>query len=280
MSRKKADTKVSKRNDAVESLEGENQNGSRLSSVTAAIRLLKQFSAQDVELGISALARNLDVSKSTAHRLASTLLAEGLLEQDPVTERYKLGLGIFTLGALVRQRLSVSAEAKGLITELRDEIKENVALAVLSGSQVTFVYDLESPLPVRVSSRFGFSKSALGCAEGIAMLANQPHEVLAAAFDRAGEPMLMNRREALMEEIEHARRHGFVVESDSAGAGAIYIAAPIRDATGAVIAAVGVAGPSQRITTRRLKTLAPKVIDTADAVSRRLGFLAPSSHSA
>jgi IclR family KDG regulon transcriptional repressor len=280
MSRKRADTKVAKREDAVESLEGDSQSGSRLSSVTAAIRLLKQFSAQDVELGISTLARSLDVSKSTAHRLASTLLAEGLLEQDPVTERYKLGLGVFTLGALVRQRLSVSVEAKGLITELRDDIKENVALAVLSGSQVTFVYDLESPQPVRVSSRFGFSKPALGCAEGIAMLAAQSNEMLEAALRGFGQPVPMDRHQALMEEIKHARRHGFVVESDNAAAGATYIAAPIRDAAGTVIAAVGVAAPSQRITTRRLKTLAPKVIDTADAVSRRLGFLAPSSHSA
>ena len=67
----------------------------RLSSVTTAIRLLKAFSDSDREIGISALSKRLGVSKSTVHRVASTLLAEGLLEQNPETDRYRLGLTLF-----------------------------------------------------------------------------------------------------------------------------------------------------------------------------------------
>ena len=66
----------------------------RLSSVTTAVRLLKTFSEKDVEIGISALSKRLGVSKSTVHRLATTLVAEGLLEQNPETERYHLGVAL------------------------------------------------------------------------------------------------------------------------------------------------------------------------------------------
>ena len=54
----------------------------RLSSVATAIRLLKAFSENEVDIGISDLARRLNVAKSTAHRLAVTLVSEGMLEQD------------------------------------------------------------------------------------------------------------------------------------------------------------------------------------------------------
>ena len=64
----------------------------RLSSVATAIELLKAFSEDEVEIGISTLAKRLGVAKSTAHRLASTLVAENLLEQDRATGKYRLGL--------------------------------------------------------------------------------------------------------------------------------------------------------------------------------------------
>lgn len=63
-----------------------------LSSVANAMRLLKVFSAEAPEWGISDLARHLGVAKSTAHRLASTLVTEGFLEKNPSNDRYRLGL--------------------------------------------------------------------------------------------------------------------------------------------------------------------------------------------
>src|SRR5687768_12740698 len=84
----------------------------RLSSVTTAIRLLKAFSEDEVDIGISALAKRLGIAKSTAHRLATTLAAEGLLEQDHASGRYRLGVALFRLGALVRRRMEVSNEAR------------------------------------------------------------------------------------------------------------------------------------------------------------------------
>ena len=129
----------------------------RLSSVTTAVRLLKLFSVQDYELGISELAKRLGVAKSTVHRLASALLDEGLLEQNPENNRYRLGVALFGLGTLVRRRMEVVSEAKAYLTDLRSLTGENVRLAILTGANVVYVNDFESPHPVRLRSSIGLS---------------------------------------------------------------------------------------------------------------------------
>jgi DNA-binding IclR family transcriptional regulator len=88
------------------------RDSQRLSSVTTAIHLLKTFSEEEAEMGISELAKRLGIAKSTVHRLASALLDEGLLEQSADTGRYRLGIGLFSLGSQVRTRLDVATEAK------------------------------------------------------------------------------------------------------------------------------------------------------------------------
>ena len=108
----------------------------RLSSVSTAIRLMKAFSEEQFEIGISDMAKRLGVAKSTVHRLAVTLVAENLLEQNPETGKYRLGIALFRLGSLVRRRMDVFNEAKPLLRELREKVNETVHLAVLDGSDI------------------------------------------------------------------------------------------------------------------------------------------------
>src|SRR5258705_8264432 len=96
----------------------------RLSSVATAIRLLKAFSEDEVEIGISALARRLGLAKSTVHRLAVTLASEGLLVQNRENGKYQLGIPLFRLGAPVRRRINVSHQTRPHLYRLRPKIKE------------------------------------------------------------------------------------------------------------------------------------------------------------
>ena len=269
--------KIKKTNNGlVERQNGQKGNdGPRLSSVTTAIRLLKQFSEEDAELGISSLARRLGVAKSTAHRLATTLLSEGLLEQDPTSERYRLGLGLFQLGALVRQRLSVSNEAKTILAELRAELRENVALAVPKDRGITFLYDFESPQSVRVRSRLGSAKCLIGCAEGLAILAFQPPKRREEMIEGTEKLLTPEDKQLLDDRMEQTRLSGFCLDFDELQTGLSTIAAPVCDAAGDVVAAVGLTGPSQRLDERKLHMLSHRIIETADTISRRLGAKIP-----
>lgn len=257
----------------VEANESE-KGGTRLSSVAAAIRLLKVFSEENAELGISTLSRSLKVSKSTVHRLASTLLAEGLLEQDPVTERYRLGLGLFTLGALVRQRLSVTSVAKDLLTDLRDEVRENVELAVPKGHMITYIYDFESPQAVRLRPRLGMSVPAVDSTLGMAITAFQSEETISELLNGSVSRPSAARRKELYQEIEKIRANGFAAEEENSKLGATCVAAPVRSASGSVIAAIGVTVPDQRVNAELMGTLARRVMETAQQISLRLGYVA------
>src|SRR6266511_2388567 len=84
---------------------------SRLDSVRNAARVLKQFSYHERQLGVSELARRLGLGKSTAHRLVSTLKAEHLLEQDPETGKYRLGLAVYDLAAAVSTNFAMHEAA-------------------------------------------------------------------------------------------------------------------------------------------------------------------------
>src|SRR6516165_12806329 len=142
----------------------------RLSSVATAIRLLKAFSEDEVEIGISALARRLGLAKSTVHRLAVTLVSEGLLEQNAENGRYQLGIALFRLGALVRRRMNVSNEARPYLYDLRENINESVHLAILDETEIMYVYNLEGTHAIRMRSDIGVRKPAYCTAEGQAIL--------------------------------------------------------------------------------------------------------------
>ena len=247
----------------------------RLSSVAMAVRLLKSFSEGEAEIGVTTLSRRLGVAKSTVYRLASTLVSEGLLEQNPETERYRLGMALFGLGALVRQRMNVATDARPFLFHLREATGETVHLAILEGAEIVFVLNLESNQAIRMRADLGARKPAFCTAEGRAMLAFQPKEivdeVLAQGFVPRTPKTIVNER-AIRKAIEEARLKGFAVEDEQSELGMRSVAAPIRNANGRVIAAIGLAGPMQRISDEALASFAPLVADAARTISARLGF--------
>ena len=248
---------------------------SRLSSVTTAIHLMKAFSEHDAELGISALSKRLGVSKSTVHRLATTLKAEGLLEQNPETEHYRLGIALFTLGALVRRRMDISSEAKPLLLELRRLTNENVHLAILDNGQAVYIHDLVSTQAVRLRPHLGLSKPACCSAEGLAILAFKDDatidQVLAGDLPQR-TPRTIADPVQIRQRLRRIAAQGYAIEDEESEIGMRCLAAPVRSADGDVVAAVGVAGPSQRLSRTAIASFAPRVISTADMISQRLGY--------
>lgn len=249
----------------------------RLSSVATAIRLLKTFRVEDRELGISEIAKRLGVSKSTVHRLASTLLSEGLLEQNPETDRYRLGAALFTLGTLARRGMDVSSEAKAHLLALRAELEENVRLAVLDGARVLYVYDFESPHAVRLRSQTGLAKPAWCTAEGWVLLSGLPEQEVDAALDGERAPAAPNTRigrDDVLSRMDEVARQGWVLEDEESEPGMRALAAPIRAGDGRVLAAIAVAGPRARIRKRIIPQLSQRLTETARTVSARFGWSA------
>src|SRR5499425_1715151 len=214
----------------------------RLSSVATAIRLLKAFSEDEVEIGISALARRLGLAKSTVHRLAVTLVSEGLLEQNGENGRYQLGIALFRLGALVRRRMNVSNEARPYLYDLREKINESVHLAILDETEIMYVYNLEGTHAIRMRSDLGLRKPAYCTAEGQAILAFSPPDVVEAVKRNGLQPRTPNTitdPDGLAKALDAVRARGCAVEDEESEVGVRCVAAPIRNDAGDVVAAVG-----------------------------------------
>lgn len=254
-------------------------NPARLSSVAAALRLLKVFSADEPELGITVLAKRLNLAKSTVHRMATTLVSEGFLEQNPQDGRYRLGLSLFALGALVRRRMDVSNQSRPHLDMLRDQTNETVHLAVIEQSDIMYLYNLESQQAIRMRSYLGVRKPAFCTSEGRAILAFSSPELLSRILRQgltARTPKTRTDAASLIKTLEEVRHNGYAVDDEESEEGMRGIAAPIRDASGAVVAAVGLAGPVQRLTKKNLRSFIPLVLSTAHDISVRLGFKSSS----
>ncbi len=247
----------------------------RLSSVANAVRLIKAFSDDEYEIGISSLAKRLGLAKSTVHRLASTLIESGMLEQNGENGRYRLGLALFELGALVRRKMDVSSEAKPYLKMLREKTGETVHLAILDQASVLFINNLEAEHAIRMSVNVGVRAPAHCTAVGKALLAYQPTEVVervVAAGLATRTSKTMSDPGDLRQDLATVRARGYAVDDEELESGLRCIAAPIRDHSGSVVASTSVAGPAQRMTKKALTAFAPEVIAAADAISARLGY--------
>ena len=245
----------------------------KLSSVANSILLLKAFSDERSERGISALAERLHLAKSTVHRLASTLVETGMLEQG-ASGQYRLGLAVFELGSLVRRKLDLAFEAKPWLMTLREQTGETVDLSILDHDGVVCVNFLESQKVNRISSGIGLRKPVHCTAEGKALVAFQPPQVIERLVSTVHErrtPRTLTDAAALREELAKVRARGYAIDDEEYEIGVRGIAAPVRDDTGSSVAAVGVTGPAQRLTKSRLAIIGRHVDAAARAISLRLG---------
>lgn len=247
-----------------------------LSSVRNAARVLRAFTHADQELGVSELSRRLGLGKSTTHRLVATLEAERLLEQDPQTGKYRLGLALYELGTTVTEHVDLHQAALPVLTTLRHQTGEMVHVAVLDGLEAVYVERLESTYLLPVFRRVGHRLPAHWTSSGKVLLAALPRPELerrlrGIALD-ARTTHTITDHQALVKELEVVARQGWASNIEEGELGVSSVGAPLRGADGSVIAAVTVVGSSERINTTTMLRYRSAVLEAAAVISRRLGY--------
>ncbi len=247
-----------------------------LSTVRNAARLLKVFRSREADLGVSELARRLGLGKSTVHRMLTTLVAEGLIEQNPRTGGYRLGIVMFELGQAVRVHMDLHAAVGQVLSELRAQTGESSQVGVLDGHEVVYVDRLESAHSLRLFTETGRRVPVHCTSSGKVLLAYLPearrHAVLRAAPLTALTPHTIISREQLAAELARVRHRGWAEAVNEREIGIASIAAPVRDVTGDVVAAISIGVPLARCSVMALRRLAPTIVEAAEAASRRLGW--------
>lgn len=250
--------------------------GAGLSSVRNAARLLCAFTQGDRDLGVSELAARLGLAKSTVHRLLGTLALEGLIEKDDSTGRYRLGLKLYELGAMVSSHLDLHEVVTEPLEDLRNRTHETVHVSILDGGEVLYIERRESPQTVRVFGRVGHRNHAHCTSSGKVLLAWLSPEERAAILRERGlpshTPHTITDPGRLEAELTLVRERGWSTNLDESELGASSVAAPIRDASGAVVAAIACVAPSTRLTRETMRRYAAETIAAAGRISARLGY--------
>ncbi len=246
-----------------------------LSSVTNALRVLKSYDVHHREWGVSELARHLDIGKSTAHRLLATMTEERILEQDAETGRYRLGIAIVDLAGAVATQYDLHEAVLTPMTELRQRSGETVQVAVLDGREVVYVERLDSPNTLRTFLEVGRRNHAHCTATGKALLSCLPERVLEKTLNgwvlAPVTPHTIINIKQFRLVLKDARENGYAENWHESEVGVVSIGAPIHARDGHVVAALSIAGPSERIEPYR-REFAHATMETAAKASRRLGY--------
>jgi IclR family transcriptional regulator, KDG regulon repressor len=221
------------------------------------------------------MARHLNIGKSTAHRLLATMTEERILEQDPETGRYRLGLAVFDLAGAVATRYDLHEAVLTPMTELRQRSGETVQVAVLDGREVVYIERLDSPTTSRMFLGVGRRNHAHCTATGKALLAFLPEKQLEKTLKNWDLPTLTKHTITDMAQFRVAlktvRSQGFAENWNESEEGIVSIGAPIHARDGHIVAALSIAGPSERIEPYR-REFAHATMEAAAKASRRLGF--------
>lgn len=248
---------------------------SRIQSIGKALGVLGCFSTVHRRLGLGQIAAASGLPRPTAHRVLAALKEAGFVEQDPRTGGYSLGIRLFELGSLALANLDLLREAKPFMDRLSRLAGESAHLGVFNGFEVIVVEREEPadrPVPAIQPSE---SCPAYCTGVGKALLAFQPPEVLERVIDRGLKSFTRNTIAdpvRLRQEMAGIRERGYAVDDAEHELWVRCVAAPIRNPAGHVFASLSVTGAADRMTDERLAQLAPLVVQTADSVSRQLGF--------
>jgi DNA-binding IclR family transcriptional regulator len=218
---------------------------SSVQSIERAISILKAFSMEKEELGVTELSHQLNLHKSTVSRLLTSLRREGLVEENMVTRKYRLGMALVTLGGLVLQ--------------------------------------VPSPQIVKHIEWIG-RRTPLHCtAVGKVLLAYAPaaeREAIIKAGLAGYTSRTLTGPDALCQELGWVREHGYAVGQEEFETGLNSVAAPVRDHTGDLVASISVSGPAFRMASERLPSIAEQAQGSARALSEQLGYRIDAQDSA
>ncbi len=246
-----------------------------LEGVDRVMKVLDAFTADEPHLRLTDLSDRSGIPKPQVMRILSTLETKGYVERDPTTKRYRLGLRLFELGAIVRQEMDLRRVAQPWLCNLAEATLETVALVVVDALGPVCVEVVDSLKGLRVFAQVGRRMPWNAGTSGKVILAYLPEEtrerILAGTAFKQYTNLTVTDSDILRTELRDIRRRGYHSSAGDLDEDALGISAPIFDEGGVIVAAVSVVAPLTRPSGAEPGCFINQVCETAAAVSRRLG---------
>lgn len=242
-------------------------------TITKVSDLLEALARIGRPASLHELAEVLAFPKPTLRRLLLQLQGVGMVKQDMETRRYRLGSRLVTLAAAVLDEMDVRRAASDILYDLMKATGESVYLTVLDQINIVYVDLVESDRSVKVLTKVGARRLAWTTATGKVMLAHLDGEEqkrrMAAAL-RSTTPMTLPDPAFLAAQLREVRGAGFAISRDEAEVGVTGVAAPVMDAAGECVAAVGVAIPTYRFSLTLEGRVVAATVAAASKLSERM----------
>lgn len=245
-------------------------------SADRVLRVLESFDPGERDVSLGDLAERVGLPKSSVHRLLVTLIAHGFVDRDPATRRYRLGIRLFELGSAAIHERGLHSAAHPALEQLSSSTGETCHLAVLSGIEAVYVYKLDGPASIIMSSRVGGRAPCHATSIGKVLTAWAAEDLLRVLRSRPLRPYTahtITTVKAFEAELARVRERGYALDLEEFEEGLRCIAAPVRDHSTRVVAALGIAGPRRRFEDEQLEALIQTVVKAAGQLSRHLGYV-------
>jgi len=252
-------------------------------SLERGLGILAAFTPTQPSLGVSELAREVGLSRSTTHRYMSTLTRLGYLQQDAASRRYRLGPRVLDLGFSAINSMELRVISSPYLQRLSDETGFTVNMAILDGTDILYVERCRSSRAgqreIDLNLHVGSRLPAYCTSMGKVLLAYLAPKRRAALLDglplgKRG-PNTLTSRKALEAELAAIRQRGLALNNEELAYGLRSIAAPVRGPGGDVVAAINLAVHSSMVSMRDLVArLGASLQRTAAEISNQVGYRA------
>jgi DNA-binding IclR family transcriptional regulator len=231
-----------------------------------------------MSLGELSLAASLP--KSTTHRLLRTLIQHKLVRQDNKTGQYVPGLKLFEMAYRVLNRMELRTQALPVLERLNRQTNLTVHLAILDDGEVVYIEKREADRPIRMYSAVGKRAPAHCTGLGKALLAHLPEEELRRIVQEKGlrryTANTITTWDELVDHLARVRARGYALDNGEHEEMIHCVAAPVRDHTGQVVAAISLTGAVNHMSLEYAESLSTLVLRAAEEISRRIGYVGPS----
>lgn len=252
---------------------GEKVDG--VQAVVLTLRILEHLGRAHKPLGVTAIAQALDVNKSRIFRHLRTLVAEGYLVQSQETERYAVGPKLVGLGRSVADRLQVVEIAMPHLHELREALGHFSVISEIEADGIRILATVSGKSAIEIGVKQGSVLPFHASAQGKIVLAfgdeSFRRTVLRSRLDML-TPKTIVSPTALSRDIEKVRKQGWAVAPNESLIGLNALAAPIFDASGKLVASVGIVDSIQFIEASPSRDQIDQTVRAAKRISTALGY--------
>lgn len=253
---------------------GESSGG--VQSVDRAVTVL-EILAREGSAGVSEVAAEIGVHKSTAFRLLAALEERDLVEQNTERGKYQLGFGVLRLASAIPGRLDMVRQAQPVLDDLAQLLDETINIAVVREHYSVHVQQALGNAAVASQNWVGQLTPLHATSSGKILLAFMEPDQLERVLDAAGLPSYTERtvtdRKVLADQLAKARAEGFATAIEELETGLNAAAVPVRDHTGTVIGSLSASGPAYRFDEDRIADVAADIRAAGERISQRMGWL-------